>query len=62
VYNKNLYIFGGEKKYNEHLKQRECLSDIKIFNLEKYAWRHTRAGGDIVTPRRNHTAAMASKI
>lgn len=31
-----MYVFGGEKKYNSHLKQHECLSDIKFLNLGKY--------------------------
>ena len=33
VYNRKMYVFGGEKKYNSHLKQHECLSDVKSFNF-----------------------------
>ena len=33
VYNRKMYVFGGEKKYNSHLKQHECLCDIKCFSF-----------------------------
>jgi len=32
-YNKKMFIFGGEKKYNSHLKQHECLNDVRYFSL-----------------------------
>lgn len=33
LYNKKMFIFGGEKKYNSHLKQHECLNDVRFFSL-----------------------------
>lgn len=33
LYNRKMFIFGGEKKFNSHLKQHECLNDIRYFSL-----------------------------
>lgn len=35
LYNKKMFIFGGEKKYNSHLKQHECLNDVRYFSFGK---------------------------
>jgi hypothetical protein len=28
-------VYGGEKLFNSSLKMRECLSDLRLYNLDK---------------------------
>lgn len=39
VYNRKMYVFGGEKKYNSHLKQHECLNDVKSLNFGSFSYK-----------------------
>lgn len=57
-----MVIFGGELKFNEELKFRECSNDMYIFSLERKQWKYNKAeGGKIIDPRRNHTAAIYNR-
>jgi len=57
----NLIIFGGELKFNEELKFRECSNDMYIFSLERKQWKWNKTEGKIIEPRRNHSAVIHNK-
>ena len=57
-YQNRVIIFGGEKKYNTHLRLRECLNDVYSFSTDSQTWSRMRCFGDLMEPRRNHTAAI----
>lgn len=41
-------IFGGESKIDPELKESECLTDLRLLNLETNEWRTIRPTGDII--------------
>jgi len=61
-YKGNVVIFGGEKKYNHALGFRESLNDVYTFNPEKSEWKSIKSLGKNMDGRRNHTAAVHSKV
>lgn len=56
-----LMIYGGEKQYNSVLKVRECLNDVRLFNLETKEWKFIKTWGDFIEGRRNHAGVLISK-
>ena len=61
VYEKEIIVFGGEKRYNKILNVRECQSDVRLFSTEEYSWRRLQCFGEAVEPRRNHVAVIVGK-
>ncbi|KAL4481097.1 hypothetical protein ABPG72_015052 [Tetrahymena utriculariae] len=61
-YKKDLLVFGGEKKYNSHLKMRQCFNDIQIYEFSKNSWNQIRTFGDIIENRRNHASVIITKF
>ena len=60
-YDKNLVIFGGEKRFNNALKIRECLNDVWMLSLTSHEWKRQYCSGVLVEARRNHIAAIVGK-
>jgi hypothetical protein len=60
-YRKMIYVFGGEKLYDEHTHTRECLSDIKAFNTETLEWKTLKTSGDGIEGRRGHACVVVGK-
>ena len=61
VYNKNILIFGGETGYNERVKIRCCLNDVRIFNTEKCEWKYIKTSGEVIEARRNFDSVVIGK-
>lgn len=61
LYERNLVFFGGERRFNEALKLRECLNDIRMFVIDTQEWKWPQCFGEQVEPRRNHVAAVVGK-
>ncbi len=55
-------VYGGEKLFNSSLKMRECLSDLRLYNLDKNEWKLPRCYGDLIESRRNHGSCIISKF
>lgn len=62
VYKKSFIIFGGEKKFNQAFKKRECFNDFRKFDLVNNEWFLINTFGDEIEARRNHTVACVGKI
>jgi len=73
-FKKRLILFGGEVKFNFHLRQRECLCETRVydigsfffsyanyFSVENGFWKNMRLQGDIMQPRRNHSATIVGR-
>jgi N-acetylneuraminic acid mutarotase len=56
-----IYIFGGEKLYDEHTHTRECFNEIRSFNTETLEWRLIKSSGDGIEGRRGHACAVVGK-
>lgn len=54
-------IYGGEKQYNKAFRVRECLNDVRYFNLDTGEWRFIKTWGDFVEGRRNHAGTILTK-
>eukprot|EP01016_Furgasonia_blochmanni_P024807 TRINITY_DN2675_c0_g2_i1.p1 TRINITY_DN2675_c0_g2~~TRINITY_DN2675_c0_g2_i1.p1 ORF type:complete len:130 (-),score=13.57 TRINITY_DN2675_c0_g2_i1:151-540(-) len=61
IYKREMIIFGGERRYNATIKQRECLSDVRALNVETFEWRSCRASGEVIESRRNHVAFVIGR-
>jgi len=61
--NNKLYMFGGGKKYNVQIKARECLSDVKSYDILTDTWNNikTYTNGDLIANRRCHSAIIFNK-
>lgn len=57
-YKKHLLIYGGEYLYNDHLKIRDCLGDVKIIDFETREYKTLRTHGDFIENRRNHAYCL----
>lgn len=40
---------------------RECLNDLRLFHIEKLEWKQLKCSGEIIEPRRHHTAFIIAK-
>lgn len=47
-----MIIFGGEKQFDSETKVRECLNDIRIYNLETEEIKKMKANPQDLCPRR----------
>lgn len=56
-----IYIFGGEKIYDEHTRTRECLSEIRSLNTETMEWKFIKTNGDGIEGRRGHACTVIGK-
>lgn len=45
-----LVVFGGESNFNQTIKQRECYSDVKVFDLSSRLVNKARCSGEIPEP------------
>lgn len=54
-------IYGGEKQYNNVLRVRECLNDLRAFIVETNEWKFIKTWGDFIEGRRNHAGVLVSK-
>lgn len=61
TYKNKLYILGGEKGYNKHLKMKELLNDLLEIDLETQQAKNIIYTGDIIENRSNHTAVIVNK-
>jgi hypothetical protein len=61
-YKKKMVVFGGGTAYQSGTRQKECLGEVRVLNLEDSKWSWIKCGGDIITPRRNHVAEVIGKI
>ena len=52
-YKQELIIFGGECNFNHTIKQRECLSDMRIFDTVTKQFNKARCSGEIPEPTSN---------
>lgn len=56
-----MIVFGGGTAYQTGLRQKECLGEVRVLNLEDSKWSWVKCGGDIMTPRRNHVSEIIGK-
>ncbi|CAK76775.1 unnamed protein product (macronuclear) [Paramecium tetraurelia] len=61
LYKQSIIIYGGEKKFNNLMKRRECYSDVRMFNPAEKTWTQLKTNGDIIEGRRNHIAQCVGK-
>ena len=57
-YKRQLLIYGGEYLYNDHLKVRDCLGDIKMIDFDTQEIKNIRTYGDFIENRRNHASCI----
>ncbi|CAD8181227.1 unnamed protein product [Paramecium octaurelia] len=60
-YKQQIIIYGGEKKYNNAMKMRECYGDVRMFNPLDKMWTLVKTSGDLIEGRRNHIAQGIGK-
>ncbi|CAD8086895.1 unnamed protein product [Paramecium sonneborni] len=60
-YKQNIIIYGGEKKFNQVMKIRECYNDVRMFNPLEKTWAQLKTSGDFIEGRRNHIAQCIGK-
>jgi hypothetical protein len=56
-----MIIFGGERKFDKHMKMRSCFNEFLKFDFEKKETTILRTFGEYVESRRNHTAFVIGK-
>ena len=62
AYKSGFIIHGGEKEFNKALKVRDCLNDVRYFNIESKEWKFLKSWGDFSESRAYHTANLISKL
>lgn len=60
-YKQNLIIFGGQSNYNNTIKQRECLSDVRIYDPSNNNFTKARCSGEIPEPTANPAGCLYDK-
>ncbi|CAD8070637.1 unnamed protein product [Paramecium primaurelia] len=60
-YKQSIIIYGGEKKFNNVMRIRECYNDVRMFNPAEKLWTLIKTSGDIIEGRRNHIAQCVGK-
>ena len=58
---KKLVVFGGEHEFNKVEKNRVCLHDVKILNVETMEWSSIQTKGIVMEKRRYHVCASIGK-
>ncbi|KRX05628.1 hypothetical protein PPERSA_09768 [Pseudocohnilembus persalinus] len=58
VYQNDIIIFGGEQEFDKRYNKRSVLNEVYFFNTVLLQWSKKICRGDVVEPRRNHTAVM----
>lgn len=48
--------------FNSHLKIRDCLNDVRYFNVETNEWKFLKTWGDFSESRSHHGAVLISKL
>ncbi|CAD8174604.1 unnamed protein product [Paramecium octaurelia] len=61
LYKQSIIIYGGEKKFNNVMRIRECYSDVRMFNPADKLWTQIKSYGDLIEGRRNHIAQCVGK-
>ena len=60
-YKQRFYIFGGGTDFNAVHKLRECLSGVKMINLENKEMINLKCAGSYITTRKQHCSALVGK-
>jgi N-acetylneuraminic acid mutarotase len=61
AFKKLLYVFGGEKLYDEHTHTRECMSEFRVLNTDTMEWKTVKTNGDGIEGRRGHASVLVGK-
>lgn len=56
-----MIVFGGGTAYQSGLRQKECLGEVRVLNLDDLRWSWVKCGGDIINPRRSHASEIIGK-
>jgi Kelch motif len=60
-YKDSLYIFGGGTHYNSVHKLRECLTGVKILNVDSNELSNLKCNGSYIANRKQHCSAIMGK-
>ena len=61
-YNRKMYIFGGEEKFDVSSRNRECYNDVISIGVDNASYaQRIQTSGEYIVPRRSHCAIVVGK-